>query len=221
MNSMHKAILTLVFVFTVGSLFAQDSSKIDVVELYVPPIKNVLSEYRLDVDKSEIGWNVTTSKGPQDGTIRLKSGRIFFRNSDLVSGIFNMDLNTVTISSLPPGILNMHALTLLKSKDFLDIYAYSSAILEIATARKIAPGKYRVSGFLTIKGIKRPIDFNVTGIIKDNAFEGKAEAIQVDRDEFNIATSQATLGNGSDEQINSAIEKTFYINVNISATKFK
>lgn len=219
---MRKAILTLVFGFTIGSLFAQDSTKKDVVELYVPPVRNGLSEYRLDNDKSEITWNVNTSKGPQDGTIKLKSGRLFFRNLDLVTGIFNMDLNNVTISSLPPGIISMQAMTLLKSKDFLDVYAYSSAILEITTTKKISSNQYRVGGFLTIKGIKRPINFNVSGEIKDNVFEGKADAIQVNREEFNIATSQATISNDSKEQVNNAVDKTFFINVKIIANiKYK
>lgn len=218
---MRKAILTLVFGFIIGSLFAQDSTKKDVVELYVPPARNGLSEYKLDNDKSEITWNVNTSKGPQEGTIKLKSGRMFFKNLDLVSAIFNLDMNNVTISSLPPGIISMQAMTLFKSKDFLDVYAYNSAILEITTAKKITSNQYRVGGYLTIKGIKRPINFNVDGEIKDNVFEGKAEAVQINREEFNIATSQATLSNDSKEQINNSVDKTFFINVKIIANRKK
>lgn len=204
-----------------SSTFAQDSTKKekDIVEIYVPPIRNGLTEYKLDTKTSEIRWNVNTTKGPQNGTIQLKSGRLFFKNTDLVSGIFNMDMNTVTISSLPPGVISMQAMNFLKSKDFLDVYAYSSAILEISTAKKTAANRYQVGGYLTIKGIKRPINFAVEGDFNENGFEGKALDVQVNREEFNIATSQASLSNESKEQISSSVEPRFFISVYIKANK--
>lgn len=218
---MRIAILIMFLGLLASSVIAQDSTKKekDIVETYVPPVRNGLAEYKLDTKTSEIRWNVNTTKGPQNGTIQLKSGRLFFRNSDLVSGIFNMDMNTVTISSLPPGVISMQAMNFLKSKDFLDVYAYSSAILEIATAKKTAANRYQVGGYLTIKGIKRPINFAIEGNFSDNSFEGKALDVQINREEFNIATSQASLSNESKEQISSSVEPRFFINVNIKASK--
>lgn len=218
---MRIAILILLFGLITSSTFAQDSTKKekDIVEVYVPPVRNGLSEYKLDQQNSEIRWNVNTTKGPQNGTIQLKSGRLFFKNSDLVSAIFNMDMNTVTISSLPPGIISMQAMNFLKSKDFLDIYAYNSAILEITTSKKVGVNRYQVGGYLTIKGIKRPINFVVEGELKDEGFEGKALDIQVNREEYNIATTQASLSNDSKEQISSSVEPRFFISVYIKAIK--
>lgn len=218
---MRIAILILFFGLLASSTYSQDSTKKekDIVEIYVPPIKTGVSEYKLDQQNSEIRWNVNTTKGPQNGTIQLRSGRLFFKNKDLVSAIFNMDMNTVTISSLPPGIISMQAMNFLKSKDFLDIYAYNSAILEINTSKKIATNRYQVSGFLTIKGIKRPINFVVEGELKEDGFEGKALDIQVNREEFNIATTQASLSNDSKEQISSSVEPRFFISVYIKAIK--
>lgn len=218
---MRIAILILLFGLITSSTYAQDSTKKekDIVEVYVPPVRNGLSEYKLDQQNSEIRWNVNTTKGPQNGTIQLKSGRLFFKNSDLVSAIFNMDMNTVTISSLPPGIISMQAMNFLKSKDFLDIYAYNSAILEITTSKKVGVNRYQVGGYLTIKGIKRPINFVVEGELKDEGFEGKALDIQVNREEYNIATTQASLSNDSKEQISSSVEPRFFISVYIKAIK--
>lgn len=128
-------------------------------------------------------------------------------------------MNTVIISSLPPGVLSMQAMNFLKSKDFLDVYAYSSAILEITTSKKVATNRYQVGGYLTIKGIKRPIDFVIEGVFNENGFEGKALDVQVNREEFNIATSQASLSNDSQEQISSSVEPRFFISVFIKANK--
>lgn len=218
---MRIAVFILFLALITGSSIAQDTTKKakDIVEVYVPPTKTGLSEYKLDKQNSEIRWNVNTTKGPQNGTIQLRSGRLFFKNNDLVTAIFNMDMNTVTISSLPPGVLSMQAMNFLKSKDFLDIYAHNSAILEITTSKKTAANRYQVSGFLTIKNIKRPINFFVEGELKENGFEGKALDIQVNREEFNIATSQASLSNDSKEQISSSVEPRFFISVYIKANK--
>lgn len=222
---MRIAILVLLFGLIISSTYAQDSTKkakqkeADIVDVYVPPQRNGLSEYKLDNKNSEIRWNVNTTKGPQNGTIQLRSGRLFFKNKDLVSAIFNMDMNTVTISSLPPGVLSMQAMNFLKSKDFLDIYAHNSAILEITTSKKIATDRYQVGGYLTIKGIKRPMNFVIEGVLNENGFDGKALDIQVNREEFNIATSQASLSNDSKEQISSSVEPRFFISVFIKAIK--
>ncbi len=218
---MRIAILVLLFGLITSSSFAQDSTKKekDVVDVYVPPIRNGLKEYKIDTKNSEIRWNVNTTKGPQNGTIQIKSGRLFFKNSDLISAIVSMDMNTVTISSLPPGVLSNQAMNFIKSKDFLDIYAHNSAILEVTTSKKIASDKYQVGGFLTIKGIKRPMNFVLEGTLNENGFEGKALDIQVNREEFNIATSQASLSNDSKEQISSAVEPRFFISVFIKANK--
>jgi polyisoprenoid-binding protein YceI len=113
----------------------------------------------------------------------------------------------------------MQAMNFLKSKDFLDVYAYSSAILEITTSKKVATNRYQVGGYLTIKGIKRPIDFVIEGVFNENGFEGKALDVQVNREEFNIATSQASLSNDSQEQISSSVEPRFFISVFIKANK--
>lgn len=218
---MRIAILVLFFGLIASSTYAQDSTKKekDIVEAYVPPTRSGLSEYKLDTKNSEIRWNVNTTKGPQNGTVQPKSGRLFFKNTDLVSGIFTLDMNTVIISSLPPGVLSMQAMNFLKSKDFLDVYAYSSAILEITTSKKVATNRYQVGGYLTIKGIKRPIDFVIEGVFNENGFEGKALDVQVNREEFNIATSQASLSNDSQEQISSSVEPRFFISVFIKANK--
>jgi hypothetical protein len=63
------------------------------------------------------------------------------------------------------------------------------------------------------------MNFVIEGTLNENGFEGKALDIQVNREEFNIATSQASLSNDSKEQISSSVEPRFFISVFIKAIK--
>lgn len=223
---MKLKLLTILTIVLLGKIsYSQDSTKtpaskeVDPVEKYVPPVKSNYEEYVLVTDKSEVRWSVSTTKGNQSGIIKLKSGRLIFQKDNLVGGMFNMDMNTVTISSMPPGIIQTQALNYLRSKDFLDIYSYNSTILEVKSAKKVNNSRYEVNGFITIKGIKKPITFNVDGEVHDGLFEGTAKDISVSRQAFNIATNTKPINAEVKESANDILDPQFTINVYIVAYK--
>ena len=215
------------FLLNITFAFAQDSTKTpaalesDPVPLYEPPIVDNIEEYEIYKDKSEVRWVIKTLRGNQGGIIQIRSGRVFLKDGKLFTAIFNIDMTTVQINSMPPGILNMQALNMIRSKDFFDIYAYQSSILEIASTKQISPTRFEAEGYLTIKGVKKPVSFNIDCETHDGIFEGTARDVPVNRDSYSIANSRVSISPDLEESVNDLLEPQFLISVYIAAQEKK
>ncbi len=206
---------------------AQDTTKTpsviepDPVPLYEPPLVENIEEYEIYKDKSEVRWVIQTLRGNQAGIIQLRSGRVFLKDGQLFTAIFNIDMTSVQISSMPPGIISMQALNYIRSKEFFDVYAYQSSILEIVNTKKVSPTRFDAEGYLTIKGVKKPITFTIDCETHDGIFEGTARDVPVNRDSYSIANSRAALSADINESINDLLQPQFVISVYVAAQEKK
>ncbi len=180
-----------------------------------------VNEYTLDLKNSKIMWNIKTSRGGNNGELLIKSGVMLEENNLVKSATIEMDMTAIQIRSIPPGVVNMKAVTILNTESFFDVARFPTAKLEITRATKKSEKSFEVNGFLTIKGRRNPIRFMMEGGFNNGHFEGTSKNIIVNRNLYNIryVSSGGDIDKELDTKIEDAIDQSFTIDVFVVADK--
>ncbi|RTY82418.1 YceI family protein [Flavobacterium sp. LS1P28] len=117
---------------------------------------------KVDVAKSTINWTGKKVTGQHEGTINLKDGALVFKGKKLVGGTFNVDMTSLLATDLKAGQGKEKLEGHLKSEDFFGTEKFSTATLVFKKLVTKAPNVYTVTGDLTIKGITKPVTFDLT-----------------------------------------------------------
>lgn len=168
----------------------------------------------VNVRDSKINWTGAKVGGSHNGTIQLKEGRLEMSNGVLTGGSFKIDMTTIVNEDLSgeyKGKLEGH----LKSDDFFGVEKYPTADFTITNAVPQGPGKYKITGNLTIKGITKEIKFPAVVEMNGGNYIATAD-ITVDRSEFNVR-----YGSGSffDDLGDKVIYDNFDLSVSLTAAK--
>ena len=118
------------------------------------------ASYNFDAKSSEIKWLGKKVSGSHDGIVKLKSGVMTLEKSK-ASGTFEIDMTTITdldMSGKWKEKLENH----LKSEDFFNVAKYPTSTFNLNKVDSLGSGKYKFYGDLTIKGIKKPVQFPAT-----------------------------------------------------------
>ena len=150
---------------------------------------------KIDTKNSLVKWTGYKVTGQHEGTITLKKGELKFDgDSNLIGGVFDMDMTSINTTDLDGGSkdrLDSH----LKNDDFFSVNKYNTANL-VFTKIKFSRNEnsyknYVVDGDLTIKGITNPISFEI------NIYKNSASAdLKIDRTKFNIKYGSASFFDG-------------------------
>ncbi len=146
--------------------------------------KPSVSTSKVDIKQSNLGWTGYKVTGKHFGTVKLKSGELKFDGSKLVGGSFEIDMTSITTTDMTGEYatkLDNH----LKSDDFFGTQNHPTAKFEISSAISQGNDLYKLTGDLTIKGIKKPIKFNAT-VKESNGVKTAKALIKIDRSEFNV-----------------------------------
>ena len=141
-----------------------------------------LSEEKKEVssEKSKVTWRAYKVTGSHIGTVNLKSGALIFDEGVLKGGEFVVDMTSLSNSDLEgeyKGKLEGH----LKSDDFFSVATHPSASLVFTSVKATGKNSYEVVGDLTIKGITKPVTFDVS------VYGSKATAtLKVDRAQYDV-----------------------------------
>lgn len=132
------------------------------------------------VDESTVTWKAYKVTGSHTGTIALKSGALEFEGDKLTGGEFVVDMTTINTTDLEGGSkakLDGH----LNSDDFFATASNPTANLVFTSVEASGKNAYKVMGDLTIKGITKPVTFDVS------IYGSKATAtLKVDRAAYNV-----------------------------------
>ena len=142
---------------------------------------------KVDASKSSINWVGKKVTGQHNGTVNLKDGTLVFKGKKLVGGTFNVDMTSLTATDLKgeyQGKLNGH----LKADDFFGTEKFPTATLVFKKVAVKATNVYTVTGDLTIKGITKPITFDLA-TTKNTA----ATTFKVDRTKYDIKYNSASI----------------------------
>ncbi len=177
--------------------------------------------YDIDLRNSKINWNIKTSRGANNGELRIKSGFVNEDNDKVKNSEILMDMTAIMIRSIPPGIVNMKAVTILNTESFFDVAKYPTSLIEITKTMPKSGNSFDVIGFLTIKGRRQPIRFTMVGGFNYGHFEGNAKNIVVNRNLYNIryTTSGDITEKEFEGRVEDAIDDSFTIDVFIVADK--
>ena len=114
-----------------------------------------------EVTKSNVIWKAYKVTGSHTGTVNLKSGGLTFDGEKLSGGSFIIDMTSIACTDLEgdyKGQLEGH----LKSDDFFGVSKNATSTLSITEVKSTGKNAYDVKGDLTIKGITKPLNFQVS-----------------------------------------------------------
>ena len=130
--------------------------------------------------ESTITWKAYKVTGSHVGTISLKSGSLEFDGDKLAGGEFVVDMTTINTTDLTGDYKNKldgH----LNSDDFFAVASNPTSSMVFTKVESTGKNAYKVTGDLTIKGITKPITFDVS------VYGSKATAtLKVDRTKYDV-----------------------------------
>lgn len=130
--------------------------------------------------ESKVTWKAYKVTGSHVGTVDLKEGALEFEGEKLIGGEFVVDMTTLVSTDLQgeyKGKLEKH----LNSDDFFSTANHSSSQLVFTGVKASGKNSYEVTGDLTIKGITKPITFDVS------VYGSKATAtLKIDRTDYEV-----------------------------------
>lgn len=133
-------------------------------------------------DASTVAWKAYKVTGSHNGTLELESGHLMFDEDELTGGEFTVDMSTIVATDLADdpeskGKLEGH----LNSEDFFATEKNPTSKLVFTEVKSTGKNSYEVTGDLTIKGITKPIVFDLS------VYGSKATAtVKVDRTNYDI-----------------------------------
>ncbi|MCW3806011.1 YceI family protein [Plebeiibacterium marinum] len=138
-------------------------------------------EVKVDVVKSTLKWEGKKVGGAHDGYIKLKKGQLSISGDKIVSGLFVIDMTTITNEDIESKEYKDKLVGHLKSDDFFGVEKYPTSTLKVNSSTKFVDNKAKVVGELTIKGKSNPIEFDV--VRKGKVYTA---ILTVDRSKYNV-----------------------------------
>ena len=117
---------------------------------------------KVDASKSTINWVGKKVTGAHEGTINLKDGSLVFKGKKLVGGSFVVDMTSMTVTDLKAGQGKEKLEGHLKADDFFGTANYATSTLVFTKVVPKSANLYAVTANLTIKGITKPVTFDLT-----------------------------------------------------------
>ena len=131
-------------------------------------------------NESKVTWKAYKVTGSHTGTVDLKEGALMFDGDKLTGGEFVVNMASLISTDLEgeyKGKLEGH----LKSDDFFGVETHPTSKLVFTKVKASGKNSYEVTGDLTIKGITKPVTFDVS------IYGSKATAtLKVDRAEYDV-----------------------------------
>ncbi len=130
--------------------------------------------------ESKVTWKAYKVTGSHTGTVVLKEGALVFDEGTLTGGEFVVDMTSLISTDLE-GEYKQKLEGHLKSDDFFGVAQHPTSKVVFTDVKASGKNSYEVTGDLTIKGITKPVTFDVS------IYGNKATAtLKVDRARYNV-----------------------------------
>jgi polyisoprenoid-binding protein YceI len=123
----------------------------------------VVDTYVLDSESSAISWTGDYFKGGafdhnHQGIVMFNSGTIEVSGENIISGTFELNMNTIDEPNAPMGEeARMKFLGHLKSEDYFDVEKHPTATITLEKSTMT-----NLTGMITVKGVTMPFEAPVT-----------------------------------------------------------
>lgn len=164
--------------------------------------------YKVDLNRSKIEWTGRKVTGQHTGEIKLSSGQLNLNNGKLSSGVFEIDMNSMSSTDLS-GANATKLLGHLKSDDFFSTDKNPTSKFTITKVDYLDENKASVTGNLIIKGISNPLTFPANVKQKNGVLVCVATGVKVDRTKYDIKYgSKSFIADLGDKAISNDFEVT-------------
>lgn len=164
-------------------------------------------QYTADLDKSVVNWKGFKPTGNHYGTVQIKNGSFSVKDKEIISGEFDIDMNTIIDLDMPAGSEhNTKLVNHLKSEDFFGVDKYPTANFTLQSTEKKGD-RYLCTGDLTLKNITHSVSFLATIKNEGKTLSLKSETFKIDRSKWDIKfKSKSFFSNLGDNFIYDDIE---------------
>jgi len=146
---------------------------------------------KVDVSKSKITWVGKKVTGQHEGAVSLKDGSLTFKSKKLIAGAFTVDMNSITVTDLKAGEGKEKLEGHLKAADFFGTDKFATAALKFNRVVAKTDNTYTVTADLTIKGITKPVTFDIA--VKGST---ATAALKIDRTKYGIEYKSSSIFSG-------------------------
>jgi polyisoprenoid-binding protein YceI len=151
----------------------------------VSQIKTEAIRYIADIDSSTVAWKGFKPTESHNGAIKISEGYLAFDNGKLSGGNFVIDMKTIKNLDIEDVGYNTKLTNHLKSADFFDVENHAFSVFTI-TGVDEEVGMSMIKGNLTIKEIKKNIQFPATITVNGDEVTFKSESFTIDRTEWDV-----------------------------------
>lgn len=162
---------------------------------------------KISTSKSKIEWVGKKVTGQHSGVISFKEGVLNFKSGKLTGGSFTVDMTSIEATDLKAGEGKEKLEGHLKADDFFGTDKHKESKLVFKSVKSQGGNKYAVTADLTIKGITKPINFDIT-VAKNSA----VTEFKVDRTKYGIEYGSGSIFDGLGDKM---IYDDFELTVNL------
>lgn len=174
---------------------------------FTKPVKT--ETYKVDTERSTIGWIGRKVTGEHTGTLKLASGELVLAANNVKGGSFIIDMTSLTSDSEK---LTGH----LKNDDFFSVEKNPTSKFEITSVSPAGSQRVNITGNLTIKGITQSISFPASVKKQGSTIVAAAKGVKVNRAKFDIRYGSKSFFNDIGDK---AIDDDFELTINLVAKK--
>ena len=135
---------------------------------------------KISAAESSILWKAYKVLGSHTGVVNFKKGWLIFDKNRLIGGEFEVDMTSIRSIDMK-GRFKSKLESHLKSNDFFGIATNPTSKMVFKKIRVSGKNSYEIEGNLTIKGITKPISFDLS-IYGNQA----TSMLKLDRADFNV-----------------------------------
>jgi len=150
----------------------------------------------VDTEYSSIEWTANKVGGEHTGLIKIKEGKMEFKEWKLVGGQLVLDMAKISCSDIEEAKTNAKLVEHLKSPDFFHVEAHPTATFNITKVVPYGKGEvpegeeyevdvYKITGDLTIKGITKTVKSKVE-VYSYGTDISLSTYLELDRSDFDI-----------------------------------
>lgn len=145
--------------------------------------------YIVDIDKSKIYWTGTGVDKEHTGYVTIQSGSLLIDTKTITGGFFYINMKSITNTDVKDAGFKKNLEDHLKSQDFFFSAKYPTSTFKIIKTERLdvpeGQPNYKINGDLTIKGVKKNIDFMSTISYTKKAVKITGD-IKIDRTQWDI-----------------------------------
>ena len=147
--------------------------------------------YSVDLENATLKWTANRVTKTHWGYISMKGGHIVIDGKNIISGDFQVDMNSIVVRDMDESPWRTKLENHLKSSDFFNVEKFPTSQLSINKV-SFNQGAFKVVGDLTIRGITHSVEFPAIIKFSDSGPQATGQ-IKINRTLFDVNFRSGTF----------------------------